>query len=58
MISHILHQHLEFQLLVVGLCVVLVVLLFYIFVGWYEGRRTRTEKYTDELVRRLRTRKK
>lgn len=58
MIDHMLHQHLEFQLLVLGLCMVLVILFFYFFVGWYESRRTRVKKYADALIRRLRIRKK
>lgn len=46
MLDHLLHSHLEFRLIVVGLA-------FYVFVCWREGRRTSKPKFSAELRRRL-----
>ncbi|WP_175145410.1 hypothetical protein [Achromobacter ruhlandii] len=53
MLDHLLHSHLEFRLIVVGLGLAIAILAFYVFVCWREGRRTSTPKFSAELRRRL-----
>ncbi len=53
MLDHLLHSHLEFRLIVVGLGLGIAMLAFYVFVCWREGKRTSKPKFSAELRRRL-----
>jgi uncharacterized protein (UPF0333 family) len=54
-LSHLLHHHLEFQLLVIGLCLVAAILGFYVFIGMNERRRKPVEKYSAMLIMAIST---
>ena len=53
MLDHLLHSHLEFRLIVVGLGLGIAMLAFYVVVCWREGKRTPPPKFSAELRRRL-----
>lgn len=53
MFRHLLHDHLEFRLILVGLGLAIAIVIFYLFVGWREGKRTLAPKFAAELPRRL-----
>lgn len=58
MIRHLVHSHLEFRLLLVGLGLAVAILAFYCFVCWREGKSTQAPKFAAELRRRLRSAKR
>jgi hypothetical protein len=53
MFKHLIHSHLEFQLLMLGLGMMLTFLALYGWVCWLEGRRGKAPKYSKNLRRRL-----
>jgi hypothetical protein len=58
MFRHLSHSHLEFRLLLVGLGLAIAIVIFYLFVGWREGKRMQAPKFTVELPRRLQSAKR
>jgi uncharacterized iron-regulated membrane protein len=55
MFEHLIHSHLEFQLLMLTLGLMLTFLALYGWVCWWEGRRGKVQKYSKSLQRRLQT---
>ena len=53
MFRHLLHSHLEFRLILVGLGLAIAIVSFYFFVGWREGKATQAPKFAAEHRRRL-----
>lgn len=58
MLSHLIHSHLEFQLILVGLGLAIAILAFYGLVCWHEGKRTAAPRFAAELRRRLQSPKR
>lgn len=53
MFKHLIHSHLEFQLLMLGLGMMLTFLALYGWFCWREERRQKTPKYSKNLQFRL-----
>ena len=53
MVKHLIHSHLDFQLLLLSFGLVLTFLVLYVWFCWREERRQKTPKYSKNLQFRL-----
>ncbi|RIX44654.1 MAG: hypothetical protein D3M94_14295 [Rhodocyclales bacterium GT-UBC] len=53
MVKHLIHSHLDFQLLLLSFGLVLTFLVLYVWFCWREERRQKTPKYSKNLQLRL-----